>query len=668
MTSLPSILGFLLFAAMLSAADPAVKIVSVTPSPQLANPNGRLIKMNQAARFRVVVENTTDKPQKGFLASEVVGNLSTVYGLTRESVELGPKQNKLLWVYWTYPMTTTFNAYVGPQTIEGATWGHEVNVAWLDADGRILDRGQAVFAIEKDGGAPEPKAGEKLTPKQQFDIRYGGYLKNDAFKKAPADADMKLDISGARVTDMKQGKAPSGHETYLVKIPPSPKSAKARVTFAQDTSRIAGMSLLSPDAKTGPATRRVCHLVDGPSFNFEVPAVDSESTLVIETYRAEQRKGDGGPEDTRSPFPISMIVERAEKKFAPFRNLLLDAGGKPITSPAQWSEQRKKVRETIWKALEIKPEPATTPLDPIVLSEEYIPQQAILGGVNRAHIRRKVSIQNRPGERMNVWLLIPPGIGPFPAIVVLHQTIEEGKDEALGLGGAYAQLDFATRLTNRGYVTVCPDSPTVGERWDPRTESPWDTTKYTQKDPSWSLIGQRLHDDMRAVDYMESLPFVDKTRMGSMGHSLGGERTMTLTAMDDRIAATVSSCGFWLMRNVDDAVGCWMTPTSRFLPESFRKPLSEPRKTRKLPFDYDDFGSLWAPRPVFVHEVNQEYVPEFTESMAQNMTQLKPLYKMLGAEDRLYAIMSNQQHCLPSWFQPDMFDWLDYWLNPQPKN
>ena len=49
---------------------------------------------------------------------------------------------------------------------------------------------------------------------------------------------------------------------------------------------------------------------------------------------------------------------------------------------------------------------------------------------------------------------------------------------------------------------------------------------------------------MRCVGYLESLPTVDKTRIGCGGLSLGGEMAMWLAAMDTRIAAA-DSCG-WL--------------------------------------------------------------------------------------------------------------------------
>ena len=55
------------------------------------------------------------------------------------------------------------------------------------------------------------------------------------------------------------------------------------------------------------------------------------------------------------------------------------------------------------------------------------------------------------------------------------------------------------------------------------------------------LMGERLWDCRRAVDWFTSHPRVDAARIGCAGLSLGGEMAMWLGAMDLRIAAEVSA-------------------------------------------------------------------------------------------------------------------------------
>ena len=50
--------------------------------------------------------------------------------------------------------------------------------------------------------------------------------------------------------------------------------------------------------------------------------------------------------------------------------------------------------------------------------------------------------------------------------------------------------------------------------------------------------------NIRAVDLLETLPQVDKTHIGVIGHSLGGHNALFTAVFDDRLKAVVTSCGF----------------------------------------------------------------------------------------------------------------------------
>lgn len=52
-------------------------------------------------------------------------------------------------------------------------------------------------------------------------------------------------------------------------------------------------------------------------------------------------------------------------------------------------------------------------------------------------------------------------------------------------------------------------------------------------------MGMEITDNIRAVDLLSSLPFVDSLKIGATGSSGGGNQTMWLAAMDERIRAAV---------------------------------------------------------------------------------------------------------------------------------
>src|SRR5262249_50881580 len=72
--------------------------------------------------------------------------------------------------------------------------------------------------------------------------------------------------------------------------------------------------------------------------------------------------------------------------------------------------------------------------------------------------RSKVAFASLPSSAVRAWLFVPTGrIGRLPAIVTLHQTVPQGKDEPAGIKPTLPWLAFATYYAERGYVTLAPD-------------------------------------------------------------------------------------------------------------------------------------------------------------------------------------------------------------------
>ena len=115
----------------------------------------------------------------------------------------------------------------------------------------------------------------------------------------------------------------------------------------------------------------------------------------------------------------------------------------------------------------------------------------------------------------------------YPAIVVTHPG-----------GGVKEQVAslYAWNLSKRGYVTIAFDASHHGE-----SEG---IPRYLE-DPA-----SRVEDIRSAVDYLTTLPFVDKERIGAMGICAGGGYTMSAAQTDIRIkaAAGISSwnTGDWV--------------------------------------------------------------------------------------------------------------------------
>ncbi len=130
--------------------------------------------------------------------------------------------------------------------------------------------------------------------------------------------------------------------------------------------------------------------------------------------------------------------------------------------------------------------------------------------------------------------------GPAPAILYGHShggRHEIGASELLD-GRSYLLSPFGPLLARAGYVTLCMDMPTFGDRR--RVEE-----SAAAKAHIWygtSLIGQMISEQAAALTYLVSRDDVDGRRIGAFGISLGSTLAYWHAALDPRIRAVAHLC------------------------------------------------------------------------------------------------------------------------------
>jgi len=161
--------------------------------------------------------------------------------------------------------------------------------------------------------------------------------------------------------------------------------------------------------------------------------------------------------------------------------------------------------------------------------------------VDGAYTRWLVSYNVEADERAHAYLGIPLGLkGKAPGIVALCGTYRGSKRRVAGLedNPDKAYLDH---LCRRGYVVIAPDHFVAGDRTPP--EGAYDTGRFYKKHPHWTAVGKFTYEHSIAIDVLQSLPEVKPTRIGALGHSLGGHGTYYLAAYDPRVRASACNCG-----------------------------------------------------------------------------------------------------------------------------
>ncbi len=260
--------------------------------------------------------------------------------------------------------------------------------------------------------------------------------------------------------------------------------------------------------------------------------------------------------------------------------------------------------------------------------------------------RKKISFIAEQNDRLPAYLLIPKDIKEKrPALVCLHQTIGIGKASPVGIGDV-KNRHIAKELAERGYIVIVPDYPGFGD---------YKIDVYAMGYASTTAKGIGNH--RRCIDLLEMLDEVDPTRIGAIGHSLGGHNSLFLGAFDERIKVMVTSCGFTSMKKYynGDLTG-WSH--KGYMPRIKEKYNCNPDL---LPFDFTEILGTLAPRPVFInaplHDNNFEVtgVDDCVESA-------KKVYAFYKAEENLKVVHPDCGHDFPPEIREEAYRFLDKYL------
>src|SRR5690606_1160272 len=147
---------------------------------------------------------------------------------------------------------------------------------------------------------------------------------------------------------------------------------------------------------------------------------------------------------------------------------------------------------------------------------------------------RNIRFQTRQGVYATASLYVPDGKGKFPAVITTHGHWDGGRRSEV-----FQSIGHS--LAKNGYVCLILDSWGAGERTSEHElhEYHGSSLGASLMNVGETLLGMQLTDNIRGVDLLSSLPYVDKNNIGATGASGGGNQAMWLAALDERIKATV---------------------------------------------------------------------------------------------------------------------------------
>ena len=287
---------------------------------------------------------------------------------------------------------------------------------------------------------------------------------------------------------------------------------------------------------------------------------------------------------------------------------------------------------------------------------------------------RKIRFNLSEWSRVPAYLLVPEGEGPFPAIVLLHDhgahfsigkekmvrpfhvAPEVMEDADQWASQCYDGQYVGDYLARHGYVVLAIDALFWGERGRKKGTS-YDAqqalaSNFLQMGASWGAFINV--DDMRSAEFLASLPFVDKERVGSLGFSMGAYRSWMLAALTDVVRASASIC--WM--NTTEHL---MTLTNNQNKGGSAYAMLIPALRRYL--DYPHVASIACPKPtLFFNGTRDKLFP--IEGVRDAYQEMEAVWKSQGASDHLVTKLWDEKHFFNKEMQKETLEFFDRWLKP----
>ncbi|GMU91503.1 MAG: hypothetical protein AMXMBFR4_05610 [Candidatus Hydrogenedentota bacterium] len=276
---------------------------------------------------------------------------------------------------------------------------------------------------------------------------------------------------------------------------------------------------------------------------------------------------------------------------------------------AAWESFASDLRRRMLVATGLWPMPERTPLNAIV--EEVARHDD--------YIVEKVRFEARPGFLVTGNLYRPLGDGPFPAIANPHGHWKNGRFEDTENSSVPGRCITFARM---GMVAFSYDMAGYNDsrQW-PHGGAP--DSGEQRRQALWGIhpFAIQLWSSVRALDFLESLPYVDPDKLNCTGASGGGTQTFALTAIDPRVK--VSAPVNMISHSMQGGCICENAPLIRFNASNM------------------EIGALMAPRPMMMISATGDWT---RDTPRVEYPAIRGIYALYDAADKVENVHIDAGH------------------------
>lgn len=303
---------------------------------------------------------------------------------------------------------------------------------------------------------------------------------------------------------------------------------------------------------------------------------------------------------------------------------ITDGAPRGLTSADEWLRTRSE-RVARYRNLLALPE-EKTPLNPVVT-----------GGFEREGYRvENLYFESLPQLYVAGNLYIPTSESPSPrpAVLYLCGHSSEQKVHYQAHARRFAQLGFVCLI-----IDTIQYGEVFGEHCGTYARGYWNW--YSR---GYTSAGVETWNAVRALDYLESLDFVDGARMGSTGISGGGSISYWLGAVDERLRCVAAAC-------------CTGTIGAHVAERTIQGHCDCVLYQNPLLWDWVDITALIAPRPLLIASADRDILFSIA-SIHEHYERLRKVYELLGAGECVDLVTIPGKHAYGPASRTAIFDWF----------
>ena len=305
-----------------------------------------------------------------------------------------------------------------------------------------------------------------------------------------------------------------------------------------------------------------------------------------------------------------------------------------IQTIQDWNTKKTEYRRQLHEMLGLDPLPERTPL-----------KVQITGVLKHEEFDvKKLHYQSSPELYVTANLYLPKKISnPAPAILYVcgHGKV---KINGTSYGNKTHYQHHGAWFARNGYVCLVIDTIQLGEL-EGIHHGTYSHDMWWWNSRGYTPAGVEAWNGIRAIDLLESLDYVDKSRIGITGRSGGGAYTWWIAALDDRIKVAAPVAGITDLKNhvidgvIEGHCDCMF-------------------HINTYGWDFDQVASLIAPRPLLILNTDRDSIFPLN-GVTRLHNKIKRIYKLHKKTENLGLVVTPGGHSDSQELRIPAFNWFN---------